>query len=401
VEKQTVSRSTKRVLVTDATIRPGLVAIQSLAKAGFDVIAADSRRLPFALHSRYTPPYFRLPSQHEPTFLAALLALLENEKVDILVPLFCVEAVARHRAAIEERAAILVPPWEAFGTANDNRRTLEACAALGIPCPRILSLQEALTTLDAGSAAGQPPRVVLKPRKELGGSRGVHILADAKSLLRARDRVENMYGPAVIVEYIPGEAEAMRAVNVILDKRSGLAAYFTFKKVREYPTSGGVCGLGVSTHEKELVDMVLPLLQRWKWQGPADIEFKIDSRDQEPKLIEINPRVSGNLGFATNCGVAFPEIAADLALGRIAEDCTPPDYPAGVMGINVSYYVKSILSDAKTSGVRSSLLSAAWSELTAKRARTNGALTDPLPLIGKAALELSSWARSFFPTRRE
>ena len=114
MEKQTVSRSTKRVLVTDATIRPGLVAIQSLAKAGFDVIAADSRRLPFALHSRYTPPYFRLPSQHEPTFLAALLALLENEKVDILVPLFCVEAVARHRAAIEERAAILVPPWEAF-----------------------------------------------------------------------------------------------------------------------------------------------------------------------------------------------------------------------------------------------------------------------------------------------
>ncbi len=385
-----------RVLVTDATIRAGLVSIQSLSKAGYDVIGADDRRLPFALHSKYTPPYSRLPSHEDPGFVAALIGLLESEGVDVLLPLFCVEAVSRNRAAVEEYADVLVPDPDAFAAAHDNRRTLEDCAALGIPCPRILSLPTALRALEEGTSDGPALHVVLKPRKELGGSRGVHIVGDAESLIRARDRVEEKYGPTVIVEYIPGAPEAMRALNVILDKQSRVAAHFTFKKVREYPIIGGVCGLGVSTHEPELVDIILPLLQRWEWQGPADIEFKIDSRDGKPKLIEINPRVSGNLGFAINCGVGFPEIAAALALGTSAQAIRTPEYPAEMKGINVSYYLKSIQSEAKARGIHWTMVKAVWSELAAKRARTNGDLTDPLPLVGKILLELRDRTRGLF-----
>jgi len=44
------------------------------------------------------------------------------------------------------------------------------------------------------------------------------------------------------------------------------------------------------------------------------IEFKWDSRDNTPKLIEINPKFWGTLALSIEAGVDFPALACQLAL---------------------------------------------------------------------------------------
>ena len=92
-----------------------------------------------------------------------------------------------------------------------------------------------------------------------------------------------------IQEFIPGPMSSMRSVAVLYDDGSRLRAYFTNHKLRQWPLDGGICALGRSTYEPELLEFVQLFFDRWQWQGVAEVEIKIDARDGAPKLIEINP----------------------------------------------------------------------------------------------------------------
>jgi predicted ATP-grasp superfamily ATP-dependent carboligase len=58
------------------------------------------------------------------------------------------------------------------------------------------------------------------------------------------------------------------------------------------------------------------------------VEFKMDPRDNQPKLMELNPRFWGSLALAVHAGVDFPYLLYRMAMG---EDLTPiRDYASGV-----------------------------------------------------------------------
>jgi predicted ATP-grasp superfamily ATP-dependent carboligase len=72
----------------------------------------------------------------------------------------------------------------------------------------------------------------------------------------------------------------------------------------------------------------LALLRSIGWQGVAMVEFKIDHRDRQPKLMEINGRFWGSLQLATDAGINFPLMLYRLATG---ESVAPEfDYRTGV-----------------------------------------------------------------------
>ena len=56
------------------------------------------------------------------------------------------------------------------------------------------------------------------------------------------------------------------------------------------------------------------LLRALNWYGLAMVEFKVDERDQLPKLMEINPRVWGSMPLAIASGVDFPYLLFKLAI---------------------------------------------------------------------------------------
>ena len=83
-----------------------------------------------------------------------------------------------------------------------------------------------------------------------------------------------------------------------------------------HPATGGVSILAETTDEPALLKSAVKLMEVLRWNGPADVEFKIDERDGIPKLLEVNTRFWGGLDLAIQAGVDFPHLTCELAVGR-------------------------------------------------------------------------------------
>jgi len=59
--------------------------------------------------------------------------------------------------------------------------------------------------------------------------------------------------------------------------------------------TGGPSTVAESIYDEELKRQGLLLLEALNWHGVAMVEFKKDSRDNEFKLMEINPKFWGSL----------------------------------------------------------------------------------------------------------
>ncbi len=378
-----------RALVTNCTRNSGLTVMRALSSAGWTVQGADDRVFAFGLRSRCAVEgYELLPPQDHPGFPEALLTLLDRTRPDVLIPSRAAEAVCKIRDAVVRRTGCLLPPLEAFEVLVDKARLLDRCAALGIAVPRVFSLDE------AGRFLRDTPgsQVVVKPRRDVGGGRDVYFVEDSTALAAIYQGVVVRHGAALITDYIPGSTDSLRAVHLLFDTASRLIAFFVLRKLRIWPSRVGVTVAAASTHEIELVERLLPLFQHVKWQGPADAELKIDSRDGIPKIIEINPRFSGAIHFPIACGVNMPLLYCRAALGERLDEARLPIYPAGMHYLDGSRWLAGVLAELREPEAnRVAVLRRAWrQEVCQPRVPSLHALSDPGPMVGKLLMALSS-----------
>jgi len=80
------------------------------------------------------------------------------------------------------------------------------------------------------------------------------------------------------------------------------------------------------------------MLEALQWHGIAEVEFRLDSRDGVPKLMEINPRFWGSLCVAMAAGVDFPYL-----LYRIAVDGDVNSVSSYRVGVKGRYLEQDIL----------------------------------------------------------
>ncbi|MBL0714960.1 MAG: hypothetical protein JJV98_14805, partial [Desulfosarcina sp.] len=276
------------------------------------------------------------------------------------------------------------PPHESYKIADDNKSTMEACPNLGIDSPRIFSDTAAETYLGGGSTA----LLVVKPRKDIGAGRGVYYISSLNSFWVARKKVEAQWGDYVIQEYIPGGTSNMRTVNLLFDRQSQLVAYFTTRKIRQWPNTGGISALSISTLDTELVAKVLPFFKKYGWKGLAEVELKVDDRDQKAKLIEINPRVWGYFGFPICCGVNFPMIYCYAAMGRSLPHNGIGRYRVGLKYLNPFAYLKAAFEDLRGSADKWGWLPRLMGELRGEKVGNYQDFKDTRAIIAKILYEM-------------
>jgi carbamoylphosphate synthase large subunit len=370
-----------KALITNCTRNSGLAAMRALATAGWSALGADDRVLPLGLRSRHAAASYEcLPAARDPRYAEALLALLDRVRPDVLIPTRGIEAACRIREEIRKRTCSLLPSPEAFEVLNDKARLLERSSALGIPAPRAFEPDAAVRFLKEGRGAS----VVVRPRRDVGGGEGVRFVADAEALAGIHERVAAEHGAAVITEYVPGRTDSLRAVHLLFDASSRLIAFFVLRKLRIHPPGVGVTVAAVSTHEIGLVEMLLPLFRQIGWQGPADAELKIDERDGEAKVIEINPRFSGAIHFPIGCGVNLPLLYCRAAAGERLEEASRPAYRDGMHYVDFGRWLAGVAAELwDGQGGRTAILRRARDELRGPRVRSVHELTDLAPLLGK------------------
>ena len=77
--------------------------------------------------------------------------------------------------------------------------------------------------------------------------------------------------------------------------------------------------------DARLAGFASSVIRELGWTGVAMVEFK---KDDDYRLLEVNPRFWGSLPLATACGVNFPDLLCRMARGE--EIARPPEPPAGV-----------------------------------------------------------------------
>lgn len=322
-----------RVLIaTDsrADDRKTAAAVRSLAASGVRVaVGGDDTSRP-VFREPGCAEAIRLPRPvREEPFLAALECELARGRHHVLLPFSddTTIPVVEHRARLERHVRIPVPDPRSLGRTRDKLRTLAVARRLGLGIPRTAVVRNLDGVRAAIGRIGAP--CVLKPRRGAAAI-GVAFLEapeDAESAWQSgsveHDRVYDARS-RLLQERIPGEVHDV----CVLFRRGEPRAVLTQWRVRMEPPAGGPGVLVETTRNPELAERAVRLMRALRWHGPAQVEFRLDPRDGEPKLLEVNGRYWGTLGLAIRAGVDFPRLACRMALDGDVEPVT--EYGVGV-----------------------------------------------------------------------
>lgn len=309
------TRKRGRVLVTDGRQRATLAVVRSLGRLGHEVIVVEDVIPSLASTSRYSTRGLESPSPHSDPlgYVDFIHDEVRRNRYGLLIPMTDVTAilVARHAARLREHVRVPLVAWECFEKALDKEHVLRLAQQLGVPVPRTWTL-ESPADVDRHAPEFEYP-VVIKPRrsKHLGPDGWISgSVSYAYSMDEVRRTlVENGSPMPMIQERVPGPG----CGGFFLFAHGEMKAAFFHKRLREKPPSGGVSVLreSIAVHP-QMRDYAVTLLSALGWHGVAMVEFKLDSRDGLPKLMEINPRFWGSLQLAIDSGVDFPALLYEM-----------------------------------------------------------------------------------------
>jgi predicted ATP-grasp superfamily ATP-dependent carboligase len=301
---------------------------RSLGRRGVPVAVLDD--LPrSAWFSRYVVKRFRWPgSLLDPALVDFLLGLAARGGPLagwVLWPAQddALELVARHHSALAAGYRLVTQPWELVRRAHDKRLLNQVADDSGVVCPRTWypSGEAALLEMDIQFPAILKPTVSIR----LQYASGVKALLanDREELLREYRAVTAVVPPedVMIQELIP--ASAQYSVAAFCDGGRVLSA-MTARRTRQYPIDFGLSSTFVeAVYVPGLLEPARRLLERLGLTGMIEVEFIEDSRDGLPKVLDVNPRPWGWHTLCIACGLDFPRITYDHALGRPVVEHAP------------------------------------------------------------------------------
>ena len=153
-------------------------------------------------------------------------------------------------------------------------------------------------------------------------------------------------------------------------------AVVTQRRLRMYPESGGAGTVIETTHNARVRELGVELFRALKWHGPGQAEFRVDSRDGTPTLLEINGRFWGSTDLGARAGVDFPLLTARLARDGDVEAIV--DYAVGVRyRWPLPFGVLGVLRGTQPREALSTFFT------PARGVHSDISLSDPLPTLGQ------------------
>ena len=185
------------------------------------------------------------------------------------------------------------------------------CAKHGYPCPRLAYIQTR-KDLNMFSAEARFP-CLIKPRSPRewislpagNPARGkkIVIAQTPEELARVYDAVAPYRSEAIAQEVIAGLGNQKRVYLSAFGAGGRLLGHCLVKEVRPHPAFADMAAVVQPVEDERLTELCGNFLQKLGYRGICEFEFKLDERDGEPRLIEINPRFSGTGDCASYMGI--------------------------------------------------------------------------------------------------
>jgi D-aspartate ligase len=305
----------------------GLGIVRSLGKRGIPVCVIDDERS-IARFSRYATHSVHVESlRDEEETVDAVLDVGTRLGLDgwVLFPTReeTVAAFSRHRERLLERFRVPTGPWEMIRWAWDKRNTHELAARLGIPAPRTWHPHDASELRDID---GEPPFAIKPAIKEnfIYETKAKAWRADDRvELVRLFNRAAELVGPGEVMvqELIPGNGLQQFAYGAFFKDGRAIGSMVARRRRQHPPDFGRASTYVESVELPELEELSERFLREIDYYGLVELEYKLDPRDGQYKLLDVNARTWGYHTIGVGAGVDFPYLLFADQVGKAVTSC--------------------------------------------------------------------------------
>jgi predicted ATP-grasp superfamily ATP-dependent carboligase len=298
-----------------------LALARNLGRNGFPVVlVTDDHPLP--KFSRYVQRRFDWPGANAAGSAQWLVELAEREHLHdwLLIP--CgdgeVRLIAGNLKLLRSAFRVESCDWEHLRRLCDKQLLADSAEAAGVPTPRAWCLR---SETDAASLDIVFP-VVLKPAMRTSRNQFTQAKAWRAD---TRDELAHHYreaarlvghGNVVVQELIPGGGEAQLSYAALWHRGKPVAE-ITARRTRQYPIEFGYTSTFVEVVANDRVRAAATaLLSAVAFEGLVEVEFKFDARDQQLKVLDVNPRGWSWLALCEPAGVDLALAMSNLAAGQ-------------------------------------------------------------------------------------
>jgi predicted ATP-grasp superfamily ATP-dependent carboligase len=303
-----------------------------------------------------------------------------------------VAAFAHHRSRLAEIFRVPTPHWDTIKWVWDKRNTYGLANELGIPTPRtwyprnVENLREIST---------DPPFTIKPAIKE-------HFFYSTKAKAwRANnhDELEELFRRAakqidpaeiMIQDLIPGDGAQQFAYCAFFKEGRAIGS-MVVRRTRQHPAEFGRASTFVETVDSpQIEEFSVRFLRAINYYGLVELEYKLDPRDGQYKLLDVNGRTWGYHTLGLAAGVDFPALLFADQLGESLQPCR------GRVGVN---WIR-LVTDIPTGVLEIIKRRHSWrkylSSLKHVDVEAVFSLQDPLPGLVEVALLPYLWVKRGF-----
>jgi predicted ATP-grasp superfamily ATP-dependent carboligase len=287
------------IITTNSDDHIGLAVVRSLGKNNIDFRVVSNTKNTLTWYSRYSKN--KIIGRYDLDFFSKL------SKDDVIFPMNeeTMLLLAKNKSKLECQLGF--SDYETLQIASDKSLLIKYAIENKIPCPNTVFITKPEGIKKCTSVIDFP--VILKPSKGAGG-KGI-LSVDTPSLLPAvAEKFLADNGHFLCQEKIPYMTKY--TIGALCNFENDLKRVCVIKELRNYPAETGPACYVETVNEPRLVKFAEKLLKSLNFVGIADIDLVIDERDNQPKLMEINPRFWGSLQVAINAGVDFPYLLINM-----------------------------------------------------------------------------------------
>ena len=287
--------SVRPIITTNTDDHIGLAVVRSLGKKNIDFQVVSNTKNTLAWYSRYCKN--KIISRYDLDFFSKL------SKEDIVFPMLEDTMLLLSKNASTLQCQLGCSDFETLQKATDKSLLIQHAIRHNIPCPKTFFITKPEDIKECVSAIDFP--AILKPSRGAGG-KGI-LSVDSPALPPAiAEKFLADNGHFLLQEKIPYTTKY--TIGALCNAEHELKRVCVIKELRNYPIETGQACYVETVNEPGLVSLAEKLLKSLNFVGVADIDLVIDSRDNQPKLMEINPRFWGSMQVAINAGVDFPNL---------------------------------------------------------------------------------------------
>lgn len=349
VPERTIPTSNVGALVIGGDYQ-GLGIVRSLGRHRVPVCIVDDEHS-VSRYSRYTTKFVHAPSLRDERKTVDYLLDVGNRlglQGWVLYPTRdeTVAAISRYREELSTVFRVPTPEWNSVQWAWDKRNSYQLAEKLGIPIP-VTRYPQHVDEL-AELANLNPPFAIKPAIKE-------HFIYSTKAKAwRANNHAELRSLFQKAAEFVPrGEIMVQEVIPGGGSQQYSYCAFFrdgqavgkmVARRRRQHPLEFGRASTYVETVDIPLLEELAErFLRAINYYGLVEVEFKLDPRDSQYKLLDVNARTWGYHSLGARAGTDFSYMLFADQIGLPVSACRAKpgvawmrfttDLPAACMGL--------------------------------------------------------------------